>query len=159
MPAERWRSPTAKPQARPNQEPEPKPESDRARVRESESTEEPDRVWTQESESKGESNWLWTQEPESTEEPDSVGPRSPMDSRVRIQKKTDSVCCLARISRSCALPPMTPKPQPTTPHRPLGGSSAAARRPLSALHQPIVDSDLSKATSRRSSMVLRGEPL
>jgi hypothetical protein len=59
-----------------------------------------------------------------------------------------------------------PKRHSTTPHRPPGGSpaaarrkpsgrQAAARRPLSALHQPIVDSDLSKATSRpRSSMAL-----
>jgi hypothetical protein len=99
---------TAKPQARPNQEPESKPESDRARVPESESKEESDLLWTRESESKDESNWLWTQEPESKEEsenfvtqepestgePDSVGPGSPMDSRVRIQKKMDSVCCL-----------------------------------------------------------------
>jgi hypothetical protein len=66
-----------------------------------------------------------------------------------------------------------PKPQPTTPHRQLSGSGAAAERQPSgsraaaerqrgssgaaaglqqiSLHQPIVDSDLSKASSRRSS--------
>jgi hypothetical protein len=50
-PAERWRHPPAKPQARANQESESKPEPDRAR--------------TPESESKGESDFFFTPEPES----------------------------------------------------------------------------------------------
>jgi hypothetical protein len=70
---------------------------------------------------------------------------------------------------STAPPPMNPKRRSTTPHRPLGGSPAAARRepsgraaarrPLGGRYrhctQPSVGSVRSKATSRRSSMVLR----
>jgi hypothetical protein len=81
MPAERWRNPPAKPQARPNQESESKPESDRAWIPESESKKEPDLLWTPESESKGESDFHWTWE--------SDGPQSP------IQNKSDSVRFLA----------------------------------------------------------------
>jgi hypothetical protein len=70
MPAERWRNPPTKPQARANLEPESKEESNRARAPEPESKEESDLLWTRESESKGESDWLWTPESESTEESD-----------------------------------------------------------------------------------------
>jgi hypothetical protein len=70
-----------------------------------------------------------------------------------------------------ALPPMTPKRHSATPHRQRRGSGAAAGRQrggsgtaaarqgrCSKLHctKPAVDSDLSKAASRRSSaMALR----